>query len=160
MTVVEPNAAPAGSLPGETGTPAPSIEPNVVAPSAGDPGAPAMPHDGRTMAETMEQVESYLAEQAPTAGAGVGITPVPIPKVPPIGLPFRAASGRYRSPAAPFQLELRVDIDGARPLMKLSGDYYSVSGGTTTYFGSWTVDAVTVTRHGNEIIAVGTARTT
>jgi hypothetical protein len=159
VTVVEPNAAPAGTLPGETGTPAPT-EPNVVAPSAGDPGAPAVPHDGRTMAETMEQVESYLAEQAPTAGAGVGLAPVPTPKVPPIGLPFRAASGRYRSPAAGFQLELRVDIDGARPLMKLSGDYYSVSGGTTTYFGSWTVDAVTLTRHGNEIIAVGTARTT
>ncbi|MCE7004813.1 hypothetical protein LWC34_18575 [Kibdelosporangium philippinense] len=82
------------------------------------------------------------------------VPPVPIP------LPFRTASGRYRSQPIGFQLELRVDIDGRRPLGKLSGDYYAVSGATVSYFGSWTVDAVTVAATATTLTIVGTARTT
>jgi hypothetical protein len=172
VTVLEPNAAPAGSPPGETGAPtgtmppAPRTEPvmpNVVAPSPADPSAPAMPTDGRTMADTMEQVESYLADQATQAAGPLPAplpTPIPIEPLPTIPIRFRSASGRYRSPAAGFQMELRVDIDGRRPLMKVSGDYYSISGGTTTYFGSWTVDAVTTAKTATEVVATGTARTT
>lgn len=179
MTVLEPNAAPAGMPPGATGSPtgtipvpAPSRDaepPNIVAPrsapSAGDPGALAVPADGHATADTMLEVESYLADRAAEA-AGTEPFPLPFPFPPPIEpvpkLPLRtrAVSGRYRSAAAGFQLELRVDVDGRRPLLKVSGDYYSVSGGTTTYFGSWTVDAVTVTRSGGNVVAVGTARTT
>jgi hypothetical protein len=171
VTVLEPNAAPAGTVPADTGAPTGTIpsppsprepdSPNVVAASVADPGAPAVPANAQAAAETVEQVESYLAEQAPEA-AGLPILPTPIPLEPFPTLPLRtrAASGRYRSPAAGFQLELRVDVDGRRPLMKVSGDYSSVSGATTTYFGSWTVDAVTVTRTATAVVAVGTARTT
>jgi hypothetical protein len=138
------------------------VLPNVAAPHAADPSAAAVHTDGQAMSETMEQVESYLAEQAADAAAGTvaPAAPAPAEQLPPIPTIFRLASGRYRSPAAGFQLELRVDIDGRRPLMKLSGDYYSITGGTTTYFGSWTVDAVTTSKGPNSVVAVGTARTT
>ncbi|MFJ8104858.1 hypothetical protein [Streptomyces sp. NPDC096132] len=32
--------------------------------------------------------------------------------------------GRYRSAGAGTQLELRVDVDGPRPLMRISGDFF------------------------------------
>src|SRR5262249_17091549 len=54
----------------------------------------------------------------------------------------------------------RVDIDGRRPLNRLSGDYYSISGTTASYFGSWTIDAVTITSSPAQVVVVGTARTT
>jgi hypothetical protein len=151
---------PTGTIPRPASSPEPTM-PNIVAPSSADPGAPAMPSIG-SGADTAEQVESYLVEQAGTADAGPLLFPVPLPIEPFPTLPrrTRAASGRYRSPAAGFQMELRVDVDGRRPLMKVSGDYYSISGGTTTYFGSWTCDAVTVTRANGVLTAVGTARTT
>ncbi|MFZ2528257.1 MAG: hypothetical protein WAX14_11475 [Rhodococcus sp. (in: high G+C Gram-positive bacteria)] len=74
----------------------------------------------------------------------------------------RNVSGRYRSSVVGggFQLELRVDVDGRTPLRKLSGDYYAISGTTVTYFGSWTVDAVTITAAPGQIVIRGTARTT
>ena len=167
MTVLEPNAAPAGSPSGDTGAPAGTIPvpappmeselPNVVAASAGDPGAPALPNG--SAAATVQDVETYLAEQAPDA-AGIGPIPGPLQPLPTLPLRNRAASGRYRSRAGAFSMELRVDVDGRRPLLRVSGDYLTASGGTTAYFGSWTVDAVTVTRSGGALVAVGTARTT
>src|ERR1700741_3582870 len=51
-------------------------------------------------------------------------------------LDFRVASGRYRSAPAFYTLEMRVDVDGRRPLRKISGDYYQTSGATTSYYGS------------------------
>jgi hypothetical protein len=167
VTVLEPNAAPAGTAPGDTprpAVPAPAQPrdaemPNVVAPSPADPSAPAVPQAAPEMAEGVSQVESYLAEQAPEA-AEAGITPIPIPSLPIQPLRTRLVSGRYRSPASGFQMELRVDVDGRRPLMKVSGDYFSISGGTTSYFGSWTVDAVTTSTANGALVAVGTARTT
>jgi hypothetical protein len=159
MTASEPNAAPVSTMssapPGETNVP------DVGGVSGGDPSASSISANGQAVADTMEQVESYLAEQAPAAtDTAAPPVPVPFPPVPIPPLPFRPASGRYRSPAVGYQMELRVDVDGRRPLMRLSGDYWSVSGGTTTYFGSWTVDAATVTRTATEVVAVGTARTT
>jgi hypothetical protein len=71
----------------------------------------------------------------------------------PINLPTRYAfptailrrvSGRYRSTGSPFQLELRVDVDGSRPMGRVSGDFFSVSGATSNYFGSFAVDSPTV----------------
>jgi hypothetical protein len=164
VTVLEPNAAPAGAAPAAVPRPAAPAEPmtpNVVAPSEADHGAPALPGNGAALADTAEQVEVYLAEQVQAdAGQLPSLAPVPAETFPPLRRRTRTASGRYRSPAAGFQMELRVDVDGRRPLMKVSGDYYSISGGTTTYFGSWTCDAVTVTRANGVLTAVGTARTT
>ena len=68
------------------------------------------------------------------------ITPIPFP------IPRRPVAGRYRSSGTPFQAELRVDVDGAHPTMRVSADYYSISGSTVTYFGSMRVDAVSVSK--------------
>ncbi|HWO58976.1 MAG TPA: hypothetical protein VNO31_02885 [Umezawaea sp.] len=157
MTVMEPNAAYAGQdfpYDLQVGTDETGRESHPPQTSIADPSAPLSstglderpPEPHLTADEVLQRIESRTLE--PEAA------PIPIP------LPTRAASGRYRSPALGFQLELRVDIDGRRPLRKLSGDYYSVSGATTTYFGSWTVDAVTITSTPTLVTIVGTARTT
>lgn len=145
VTVVEPNApttdsAEMGRAAGALPAAWPISAGNFIASSPADPGALATAPPAEAPPESaIPELERYLAEVTEAA--------------PP------ATSGRYRSPAVGFQLELRVDIDGRRPLMKLSGDYFQTSGSTTTYFGSWTVDAVTTSTVGNAVVAVGTART-
>jgi hypothetical protein len=92
------------------------------------------------LAPTIEEPTETGDLDVSTLG-GLGIHPIP-----PIPLPLvkRRVTGRYRSGGAPFQVELRVDIDGSRPTMRVSADYYSVSGATVNYFGSMRVDAVSV----------------
>jgi hypothetical protein len=53
-------------------------------------------------------------------------------------------SGRYQGYRPSFQLELRVDVDGNRPMNRLSGDFYQISGGTVFYFGSFVINSVTI----------------
>jgi hypothetical protein len=152
MTAVEPNA------PGVGENLRTDLEPGAIpgqatVPSSGDPSA-------ATAVDEVDQgvlaVEQYLK----AAGSLAEAEPPTLPRVPLPPLPFRLTSGRYRSPAVGFQLELRIDIDGRRPLRKLSGDYFTTSGATTAYFGSWTVDAVTVSTSETTVTIVGTARTT
>ncbi|MER6425357.1 hypothetical protein [Streptomyces sp. NPDC001137] len=52
-------------------------------------------------------------------------------------------SGRFRSTGGGTQLELRVDVDGPRPLMRISGDFFQTSGATTHYVGSFVVETLT-----------------
>src|SRR5919204_4451110 len=89
--------------------------------------------------------------------AGLGIHPIP-----PIPIPHvkRRVTGRYRSAGTPFQVELRVDIDGAHPTMRVSADYYSVSGSTITYFGSMRVDTVSITVSPTLVTITGLGRYT
>lgn len=185
MTITEPNAAPAGpelpvdldvgaeamgQLASQGGEHATDLAASGggagAAASAADPSAPAMstalidapsagayaPADGAVP----QMGNGATALRAGAVAAPPSPTPVPLP----IPIPLRPASGRYRSLPIGFQLELRVDIDRHRPLRRLSGDYYSVSGATISYFGSWTVDAVTVTTFPSAVVIVGTARTT
>lgn len=72
----------------------------------------------------------------------------------------RPVKGRYRGTLGGYQAELRVDVDGPRPMMRVSGDFFSVSGGTTTYYGSFVVDAVTVTRTATQVVVQGQGRFT
>lgn len=51
-------------------------------------------------------------------------------------------------------------VDGVRPTQRLSGDYFRISGRTTTYFGSWIVDVATVSRTATQVMITGIARTT
>jgi hypothetical protein len=92
------------------------------------------------LAPTIEEPSETGDLDVSTLG-GLGIHPIP-----PIPLPFlkRRVMGRYRSGGVPFQVELRVDIDGPRPTMRVSADYYSVSGATVNYFGSMRVDGISV----------------
>ena len=72
---------------------------------------------------------------------GLGARPLPTQP-----LPFlkRKVYGRYRSAGTPCQVELRVDVDGPSPTMRISADYYAISGATVSYFGSMRVDAPAV----------------
>ncbi|MEG3910064.1 hypothetical protein QT979_19765 [Microcoleus sp. w2-18bC1] len=86
----------------------------------------------------------------------------PIPSIPPlpiaptaIVIAKRPVSGRYRGTLGSFQLELRVDVDRTRPMKRLSGDFFQVSGGTTTYFGSFIVDAPTITVTASQVVIKG-----
>jgi len=63
----------------------------------------------------------------------------------------RPVYGRYRGVRGSFQLEVRVDVDGARPLKRFSADFFQVSGGTTTYYGSFQVNAPTITKTATEL---------
>ncbi|OEJ23451.1 hypothetical protein AR457_01960 [Streptomyces agglomeratus] len=56
----------------------------------------------------------------------------------------RLVRGRYRSASAGTQLELRVDVDGLRPTMRVSGDFFQNSGATSSYTGSFVVEAPTI----------------
>jgi hypothetical protein len=67
----------------------------------------------------------------------------------------RNVSGRYRSGGFGFQLELRVDVDGKRPMRRISGDFYQVQGSTTTYFGSFIVDSPTINTTPGVVIIQG-----
>lgn len=73
---------------------------------------------------------------------------MPLPAAPAILFPplaRRPVSGRYRGSSSSFRLELRIDVDRVRPMRRVSGDYFIVSGGTVSYFGSFVVSSPTVT---------------
>ena len=57
-------------------------------------------------------------------------------------------------------MELRVDVDGPSPTMRVSADYFSVSGATVSYFGSMRVDAPTVSVTPTHVIVKGIGRYT
>lgn len=96
-----------------------------------------------------------------TAVAPVAAPPAPIP-TPPIPIPLirHAGSGRYRGRLGGFELELRVDVDRVRPMRKVSGDFYSISGGTVTYFGSFIVDNPVITITTTQVTCRGLGRFT
>jgi hypothetical protein len=98
-----------------------------------------------TSSQETESATTLAATPAPQAG------PTPIPP----RFPFRRVSGRYLSSGAGFQLELRVDVDGIRPLRRVSGDFFQVLGATTTYFGSFVVNSPTITVTAGAVIIEG-----
>jgi hypothetical protein len=61
-----------------------------------------------------------------------------------VPLPRRPSHGRYRSGGPGPELELRVDVEGVRPMNGVSGDFLQTSGGTTVYVGSFVVHAPTI----------------
>ena len=100
-----------------------------------------------------ETSEATTEMQESVVEAGVlPILPIPFIK--------NKVFGRYRAQLGSFELELRVDIDGANALQKVSGDYYQMLGLTKTYFGSFMVDSISKTIVNGIIIITGTASTT
>lgn len=81
------------------------------------------------------------------------------PIVAPIHL-LKRARGRYRGRVGGFEAELRVDTDGSRPQKRASGDFFSITGATTRYFGSWAVDAPTITTTSAQVVVDGQGRFT
>ena len=80
--------------------------------------------------------------------------------LPPLALRKRQVRGRYRSAAVGWQLELRVDVDGPRPLQRVSGDFFSTSGATTSYFGSFIVEGASIVTTGSQVKIEGLGRFT
>lgn len=98
-------------------------------------------HADPTAVVPAEEIE-FIAESEAAAG-------------PIIPLPLRMVSGRYVGTSGSFRVELRVDIDRANSLHKVSGDFFSVSGATVTYFGSFVVNAPVITSAAGAITAKG-----
>jgi len=69
--------------------------------------------------------------------------------------PLRAVSGRYRGASGRLRFELRVDVDRARPMKRLSGDFFVTSGATTGYYGSFAVNAPSIKVTATEMIVKG-----
>lgn len=120
--------------------------------------------------ESPEEVEApspTAREEYPPAGAEpteleaedlTGLAPLPIPIKPfPI---TRTVSGRYTNAPRPWKLELRIDVDGHRPMKRVSGDYFYVSGATTSYFGSFIVSAPAIQVTTSTVTITGIASTT
>jgi hypothetical protein len=95
--------------------------------------------------------------EATTTPEEAGALPVPpvVPSKPAFPIVMRSVSGRYRGTMGMFQLELRVDVDRRRPMKRISGDFYQISGSTTTYFGSFVVNSPTITVIATQITVKG-----
>ncbi|MER6944869.1 hypothetical protein ABT294_12675 [Nonomuraea sp. NPDC000554] len=59
-------------------------------------------------------------------------------------------SGLYQGQDGDARLELRIDVDGARPTGRVSGDLFSVAGATTSYSGSFVVTSPAVRAESDE----------
>jgi len=112
----------------------------------------------------LEEIEAGTGEptqagegEVATAPEEVRALPVgpAVPGVPIIPFFKRPVSGRYRGTLGAFQLELRVDVDRRRPMKRASGDFYQVSGGTTTYFGSFVVNSPSISVTATDVIVKG-----
>lgn len=101
---------------------------------------------------------------APEAPSLPHIAGLAIPKAPPVApspaLARKAVSGRYAGNLDSFKVELRVDIDRTRPLKRVSGDFFQITGKTMSYIGSFVVDAPTITASSSQYVVRGTGRFT
>jgi hypothetical protein len=104
----------------------------------------------------------YGDEEDPGAAARPILPRVPIiprvpvvPRIPVIPVRKRAVSGRYLGTTGAFRLELRVDVDGTRPIRRVSGDFFQIVGRTVKYFGSFVVNAPAITVAATEVTIKG-----
>jgi hypothetical protein len=127
----------------------------IADPTVGVPAEGELQAEGELLLDQeIAEEEPETAERAEQASNAAGIQAGPA--VPPIIVVTRPVYGRYRSAGTSWQLELRVDVDGTRPLKRVSGDFFQVTGATTKYFGSFQVDAPTITKTTSEIKLEGT----
>ncbi len=64
-------------------------------------------------------------------------------------------SGRYTGKKGNYRLTLRVDIDGKRPMKRISGDFFKTSGLTVSYYGSFIVNSPRIKLTFSEVIIEG-----
>jgi hypothetical protein len=132
----------------ENGAAAPELDFEELATGNGSALGEPTSLDGAAPAAADEPDEVQEAPPAPGAGA-----PAPLP---PAGIRKRQVRGRYRGASVGWQLDLRVDVDGPRPTNRVSGDFFSTSGATTAYFGSFVIDAPSIVTTASEVRIVGT----
>lgn len=116
--------------------------------STADPGAEEL-----SLAADTDLSEGTIEE---TGSDDSPLNPPIVTPIPPIGLAKRQVSGRYRGVNGSWELELRVDVDGVRPMKRVSGDFFKVAGGTKTYYGSWVVDAASISLTSSLVTITGT----
>ena len=75
-------------------------------------------------------------------------------------LRIRTVSGTYKCTKRSWDLDLRVDIDGNRPMRCVSADFFQTTGWTKRYFGSVIVHGVSVRIVGNMYVIEGLGRFT
>jgi hypothetical protein len=118
-----------------------------------------------------ESVEGAVGAEPTTAVTGTAPAGVrggsqvtsPLPLSPtPILIPSirRTVSGRYRGRLGGFELELRLDVDRVRPMKKVSGDFYAISGSTVTYVGSFIVNNPVITISATQVTCRGSGQFT
>ena len=91
-----------------------------------------------------------VPEEARVFPANLARLPVPVAPI-----SKREVSGRYRGVLEACQLELRVDVDRTRPMKRVSGDFYQVSGKTTNYVGSFIVNSPSISATVEEVTVKG-----
>ena len=131
-----------------------------------EPSMEGMPRAGLRLDVAELDLPEVAQGAEPTTDTRGGIAALPQrplePFLPPPLLPphigTRTVSGRYGGTLGGFRVELRVDVDRSRPLRKMSADFYSTSGGTTSYVGSFVVDAVAIVSTAAQITLKGLGR--
>jgi hypothetical protein len=98
---------------------------------------------------TLAAPREAVAPMGPAQPIGPIVTPGPI-------VIKRLVSGRYRAVTSGIHVELRVDVDGTRPMRRVSADYYIVSGATVNYFGSMIVNTINVAVTATTVTITGT----
>jgi hypothetical protein len=126
---------------------------------------PCAPHNEPVTVAAGPTVEEVVAMQQYEVMALLGVAETEtaeadLPDHLSIPLARRWVSGRYRSGVDAYQMELRVDVDGRHPMLRLSGDYFQTTDGTLTYFGSWIVDSVVLSVADSVVTMTGEAQTT
>jgi hypothetical protein len=120
--------------------------------------------NGHGPAEALDATiaDSALAPAPADSEADTAVAPqppaAPAPSPPVALLRRRLVRGRYRSAAVGWQLDLRVDVDGARPMNRVSGDFFQSSGATTSYFGSFVVEGAAISTTPTEVRIEGLGR--
>ncbi|RMD58817.1 MAG: hypothetical protein D6828_02340 [Nitrospirae bacterium] len=108
--------------------------------------------------ESIEGAQEEMEDTETTEARPV--RPIPSKPIPPVRLIKRMVSGSYESCPKPWRLDLRVDVDGYRPMRRVSGDYYHVSGRTVSYFGSFIINAPKIRVSSSQVTITGLADTT
>jgi hypothetical protein len=106
--------------------------------------------------DEVASAEAIVADEPSTSGDAAGLSGLE-PALARRPVANKLVSGRYRSAGTGIQVELRVDVDGKRPTKRVSADYYSVSGATTSYFGSMRLDQASISVTPTLVTISGTA---
>ncbi|OQP64525.1 hypothetical protein [Niastella populi] len=80
--------------------------------------------------EMEETLMAPLVEEEIELEEGVEAVELVVEKKVPLPIEKNKVFGSYTGRFGPFEIVLRIDIDGFNPLLKVSGDYFLISGQT------------------------------
>jgi hypothetical protein len=113
----------------------------------------------RPFYQEREPEEPMLAEEEARIAEGIEAEEMMVEKKIPFLIEKNKVFGRYTGQFGPFEMVLRIDIDGFNPLLKVSGDYFLNAGQTKSYFGSFLADGITASIVDGMIMINGMAKT-